>query len=405
MDVKIIDGAALVNMLPPRNCKTFMDYATSVFEPYVLGQAERVHRLDVVWDRYTPSSLKQSTREARGHGPRRRVTPNTTIPANWQSFLRNDDNKKELFAFLAKQVESMKTQEGTVLISTYNEDVLSSSYVDKVGIAPCNHEEADTRVILHSAHAGQRGFSKIMIRTVDTDVVVLAIANATQINVDELWIAFGVGKHYRYIPIHVSANELGQRFCSALPSFHALTGCDTVSALAGIGKKTGYNTWKCYTEVTSALCNLSAQPENILEDDSALIERFVILMYSRTSPLTLVNQARQIFFAQGNRIIENIPPTQSALQQHMKRAAYQAGHVWGQSLVAIQEFPSPEDWGWQTANDEWTPTWSTLPEASKSCQELIRCACKEACRGLCKCHKASLPCTALCSCAGTCYQE
>ena len=123
-------------------------------------------------------------------------------------------------------------------------------------------------------------------------MVVLAIANATKLNMEELWIAFGVGKHYRYIPIHVIANELGQRFCAALPYFHAFTGCDTVSALAGIGKKTSYQTWKCYSEVTSALCNLSSQPNIISEEDFALIERFVIQMCNRTSPLKLVNVMR-----------------------------------------------------------------------------------------------------------------
>ena len=35
----------------------------------------------------------------------------------------------------------------------------------------CNHEEADTRLILHSLHARQSGSKNIMIRTVDTDVL------------------------------------------------------------------------------------------------------------------------------------------------------------------------------------------------------------------------------------------
>ena len=57
------------------------------------------------------------------------------------------------------------------------------------------------------------------------------------------------------------------------------------------------------------------------------LERFVVVMYSRTCPHQTVNEARQVLFAQGNKSIENIPPTQAALAQHIKRAAYQAGHV------------------------------------------------------------------------------
>ena len=36
-----------------------------------------------------------------------------------------------------------------------------------------------------------------MIRTVDTDVVVIAVAKFLQIGLEELWVAFGTGKNYR----------------------------------------------------------------------------------------------------------------------------------------------------------------------------------------------------------------
>lgn len=38
-------------------------------------------------------------------------------------------------------------------------------------------------------------------------------------------------------------------------------------------------------------------------------------------------------------------------------------------------------------------TWTTLPEASKSCYELISCGCKKGCVKRCKCKKAALQCT------------
>ena len=70
---------------------------------------------------------------------------------------------------------------------------------------------------------------KIRIRTVDTDVVMLAIVFAKKLEVEELWVAFGVGKHLRYLPIHKIAGSLTTQQCEGLPVFHALTGCDTVS--------------------------------------------------------------------------------------------------------------------------------------------------------------------------------
>ena len=43
-----------------------------------------------------------------------------------------------------------------------------------VNLAPFTHEEEDTRMVLHAAEAVQEGHRKIVLRTVDTDVLVLS---------------------------------------------------------------------------------------------------------------------------------------------------------------------------------------------------------------------------------------
>jgi hypothetical protein len=401
VEMLVVDGAAVANMLPPGNSKTFLEYANSVFIPYITKQVKGVKRIDLVWDRYIQDSLKRGTRLARGAGLRRRVGANTILPANWQSFLRCDENKTELFTFLAECITNIHI-EGVEIISTYDCDVISSGNIHKEGIAPCNHEEADTRIFVHVKHAG---YKRIMIRTVDTDVVVLAVGNFRKLLVDELWMAFGVGKHLKYLPVHNIANVLTEEQCEALPFFHAVTGCDTVSFVAGRGKKTAWNAWRSLPEMTKTFRHLSTPQNQVSLEDVHALEQFVIIQYSRTCPFTSVNEARQSIFAQGTRSIENIPPTKDALEQHIKRAAFQAGQIWGQTLAPLQELPSPSEWGWQQCQEGWRPFWSTLPEAAKACNELIKCGCKKACRGLCKCTKANLACTALCYCKGNCFQE
>ena len=45
----------------------------------------------------------------------------------------------------------------------------------------------------------------------------------------------------------------------------------------------------------------------------------------------------------------------------------------------------------------------TLPEASKACQELVKCGCTQQCtKGRCKCRKSNLTCIELCHCKGGC---
>ena len=120
VQVSIIDGSAIVNMLRPGSAQTFLDYAQQVFLPYIVAQLHHAGRVDIVWDQYFSDSLKGETRRKRGRGVRRRVQ--ASIPGNWQEFLRIDENKSES----DKEV-----------ISTYNSDVLSNHPRDLARLAPC----------------------------------------------------------------------------------------------------------------------------------------------------------------------------------------------------------------------------------------------------------------------------
>lgn len=404
VDVQVLDGAVIVQMLPPGTASTFQEYHDTVFLPYIMKQLQQVTRIDLIWDEYKADSLKKTTRENRGTGTRIKVTPSSRIPKNWKGFLRVDGNKADLFGFLAEQVSCVKV-DGKEVNSTRAEHVLSSSSdSDRHIVEPCTHEEADTRVILHTLDASLSGYRRIMIRTNDTDVVVIAVANFQDIPVDEFWIAYGTGKHFRYLAIHTIARRLGVQKAKALPFFHALTGCDTVSFLAGKGKKTAWDVWNVFPEVTDIFVELSSVPQEVSDDNLLLIERFFVLLYDRTSTVMKVNSMRQHLFSKRARTLEHIPPTEAALRQHTLRAAYQAGHIWGQTLAKQPVIPSPEGWGWKREGD-WKPIWTTLNQAQDICYELIRCGCKKGCKGQCKCVKANLSCTALCNCGGNCHQE
>ena len=73
IQVSIIDGSAMVNMLRPGSAQTFLDYAQQVFLPYIVAQLHHAGRVDIVWDQYFSDSLKGETRRKRGRRARRRV--------------------------------------------------------------------------------------------------------------------------------------------------------------------------------------------------------------------------------------------------------------------------------------------------------------------------------------------
>ena len=269
-------------------------------------------------------------------------------------------------------------------------------------LEPCTHEEVDTRILIHVADYVAHGYRTVTIRTTDTDVVVLAVAAVLDLDIPELWVAFGTGKTFQYIAAHTIASNLGHRKAAALPLFHCLTGCDTTSSFAGRGKKTCWDAWNICDSLTDSLLNLAKAPVTLDLSDLQTIKKYVVLLYSRTCGLETMNEARKHLFAQGSRSLENLPPTEAALLEHCKRVTYQGGYIWRQILTHVPVLPNPSDWGWTMTEHGWYPHWTALPEASRACQELIRCGCKETCRGLCKCKKNELNCTELCACQGGC---
>ena len=98
------------------------------------------------------------------------------------------------------------------------------------------------------------------MRTVDSDVVILALRWFAPLGLSELWVCLGCGKKIRDIPIHTLS---ALSTCLALPLFHAITGCDTVSHFLGCGKKTAWSAWQSFPDLTDTLVAPTNQPQEL----------------------------------------------------------------------------------------------------------------------------------------------
>ena len=142
VNVIIINGAAVVNMVKPGTERTFSDYAAACFIPYITAQLCHVNRMDIVWGEYQDNSLKATTRLKRGSGVRQRVAADK-LSRKWKESLRVNQNKEELFKYLAECVMSIGAQKQ--VISTYGKQILSTIPRDNIErLAPWDYEEADT---------------------------------------------------------------------------------------------------------------------------------------------------------------------------------------------------------------------------------------------------------------------
>ena len=141
-----------------------------------------------MFDVYIPFSLKEAVPTSRGVALSVLVKGTTKI-RSWLRFLKNDANKQSLFQHIASYAACTSVPLGKQLVITCLGNVITNPHRDYINIelSPCNHEEVDTRMILHIEDILISGKSVVM-RTVDTDVLVLAIAASIRHENKEIWV-------------------------------------------------------------------------------------------------------------------------------------------------------------------------------------------------------------------------
>ena len=74
---------------------------------------------------------------------------------------------------------------------------------------PCDHEEADTRIALHLFSAVRSDARNLLVRTVDSDVIVILVGLFSHFHQDtNICVAFGTGKFFRYYYINAICQAL-----------------------------------------------------------------------------------------------------------------------------------------------------------------------------------------------------
>ena len=91
-----------------------------------------------------------------------------------------------------------------------------------------------------------------------------------------MWVAFGTGKHLRYVHINAVCSALGKQKSMALP----------FSGFFGKRKTSAWEAWKSFPEVTRAFLMDPHAPLFVECEHFKLLERFCIVIYDRTSTST-----------------------------------------------------------------------------------------------------------------------
>ena len=165
-----------------------------------------------------------------------------------------------------------------------------------MGHLQSDHEEGDTKVILHAVDATADGVTDLTIYSPDTDVLVLAIGRSSEMCLNTSFVT-GRGTSHRSIDQPI-AEALGPEKTAALPAFHAITGADNTGSLSGKGK---VSCWKAFLKakdsVLNALAKLGREEQPAAGTDIKVgIERFVCQVYLPRTDITTVKELRWFLF-------------------------------------------------------------------------------------------------------------
>ena len=381
--VHIVDGNALLQGLVHLP-ETFEDLASTIFN--ILPKVATVH---FVTDTYVDNSVKDLERLRRGSSPTYLVGGRKTrLPRNFKSFMHNAENKRQLTKFLLAEWQSdryaSRIHHRTVFfvcekecLCLQSEDGLTVTASPAVDLSS-DHEEADTRIILHCLYASHHSApsSAIVVHSPDTDVFVLLLHYSHRIQ-QPLMFYTGSGNNRRIILVHKCANELDSDICAALPSFHAFTGCDTISAFVRKGKKGPLKQLRNNNAALEAFKNIGTTADIVSDSTLEEMEKFVCLMYGK-SRYSDVNKLRYETFKtryevraqERNVIMYNgvdislLPPCRASLRKHCQRVNYQS-YMWKNAHIAQLQLPSPIGCGWRMdAEGKLTVDWieDALPQ-------------------------------------------
>ena len=141
--------------------------------------------------------------------------------------------------------------------------------------------------------------------------------------------------------------------------------------------------------------------EEYIINSQVIIQKFVVYAYSKHINYDLDELRFHSFQNSSSSELRTLPPTKDALCHHIFRCAYQAGWVWGNTLVQ-RDPPALETWGWEIHQGHIRLRWKSLNVQEELQIALSICQCRTNKCTARKCAKNLQKCLKFCNCCRNC---
>ena len=381
----IEDGNALLhalNKLPP----TFKE---TTFK--VVDQLQSKPNVVFSTDSYFESSIKSQERKRRGTSQKIIVNVNTKMPADFPGFLKNPENKTQLFKVMLEVLSSqesankLKDKNFIIIVEGKAVKVMSDGSnvnAEEIESLYSTQEETDTRVVLYILYARSKDYKHVVVRSPDTDILLILLYYARKFNPLVVYFDTGKGAKRRVINVTDLAEDQGEHWCEAFLGFHCFTGEDTNSAFKGKGKLTPLKKLRQKPKFLETFKSLGHSLE-VSDQTKKELEEFTCFLYGHKKEKS-VDAARLLMLKKatgGNTDslrhvqkvdLSRLPPCRRSLIPHVLRSnlrCYEFKH----SHLPDPQLPAPgAKYGWTTDDDgNLEPLWSDGTVLPESLHELV----------------------------------
>lgn len=403
LDAVIIDGFFFLYTILEFP-ETFGEISHNILKKLTNYKAKNIY---IVFDTYPQPSIKDYEHKIRNN---LRETdfiidgPKTKRPAKFLDEMKNIKFKQAFVKFLitnwTSHVHNSLIKATQTIFLSYDKcykyrKVADEIRVEEIDDMSCpDHEEADTRVVFYAC--SMPADSKILIKCSDTDIFIIMLSNLKHLlqpdreSIDrQIWMQLGTGNNLRNIDVCSVFVALGERFCSSLAAFHALTGNDFNPSLSRKAKLRPFKLLESSEEFQKAFIKLG-DPEIISNPElykSALkvIEQFVCCLYSVKAVKT-VNEARVVVFDRKYRPrnekekfrkstakleASSFPPCYRELEQHVRRTIY-ISQIWSNAHLKTPSNINPINYGWKLNQNNYDFHWFDGDECPSKVNDVVR---------------------------------
>ena len=451
---------------PKKGHKSFAEYANNIFKtiilPYIRSGYNDVRVLfdDSGSQGLSPKCIEQERRDKKDNSDDDsfdEITDETSLPSNWQNFLKIRKNKHLLCNYLfykfQKIVQPYLPDHVKFVVSggfhyALNDRNWTSACITKTDIVQktfkCadedfsqNHEESDTQIWLHVTDTTCK---TVHIRSIDRDIGLIGMSHFSKFLSKEIFIEYQQNP-IKFIDLNVLHNSLStdsdlvslrkEIVGKIIQTVYICSGCDFVSYFVGHGKSSFYKALfqycrfiTCQTDIRYGC--LSNTDHDTYRSGLLAFYRLIGCVYFQSNRVTLneYDSPEQILKNCASDDVlqkhyeflniirkgtwkgeyeDTLLPSNAALELHWLRSCW-VSRVWGSATTPTFDFPSLNSYGWDVEDGKVRIRWDNeenIKDIQANVSYLTRgCKCpKTKCSSnRCKCKKSGQFCGPGCTC-------